>query len=343
MFDYFCVMGNMNIRMLADELGLSVGSVSKALRDSHEISAATRQKVQELARKLNYVPNPYASSLRGKKSGTIAVVLPEVADHFFSLAIDGIEAIAQENGYHTLIYLTHDSVSKEEAILQDFQGGRVDGVLISLSSRTTDDRTIKDLVAREIPVVFFDRVFEGISTTKIITDDFDSSYRATSYLLEKGCRRIAYLSISSGLAIMTNRMEGYKKALADHGLAVKKSDILLCEGSPEKNYSLLKNRLKAAGRPDGIIASVEKLAITTYLVCHELQLSIPDELKIIAFSNQSSAALLDPSLTTVTQPAFEMGRAAATALFRALRSDSAVLPDEAQVMPSRLMIRESTG
>jgi LacI family transcriptional regulator len=334
-------MGAMNIRKLAAELGLSVGTVSKALRDSHEISAETRRKVQELAKQHNYVPNPYASSLRRKKSGTIAVVLPEVSDHFFSSAIDGIEAIAQAHGYHTLIYLTHEDPSREEAILQDFQGGRVDGVLISLSCRTTNNTAIKGLMAKEIPVIFFDRVFENMETTSVITDDLDSGFRATSYLLEKGCRRILFLSVSSELLIMRNRAEGFGRALMANNLPVEDPGILLCDGNTEQNYERIKERLQTAERPDGIIASVEKIAILTYLACNDLRFSIPDDIKVIAFSNQSSASLLNPSLTTITQPAFEMGRTAALALFKAL--EKVHMTEEVRVIPSQLIIRDSTG
>ena len=144
--------------MLANELHLSIATISKALRDSYEISIETKQRVFELAAKLNYIPNPHASSLRQRKSKTIAVVLPEVADSFFSLAINGIETIAQEKGYHVLIYLTHEKFSRESYILKDFQSGRVDGILMSVASETNESLHIKELYSRNIPIVFFDRV-----------------------------------------------------------------------------------------------------------------------------------------------------------------------------------------
>src|SRR5882724_6794194 len=131
-------MGNVTIRILARQLQLSAATVSKALADSHEISGPTKKRVLEMAAALNYVPNPYASSLRKRKSKTIAVVLPEVADSFFSLAINGIESVAQDKGYHVLIYLTHENFLKEQAILNDFKSGRVDGVLMSVTSETVD-------------------------------------------------------------------------------------------------------------------------------------------------------------------------------------------------------------
>jgi len=142
-------MDNITIKMLAKELNLSTAAISKALRDSHEISIPTKQRVQELAHKLNYIPNAYAGSLRRRKSKTIAVVLPEVADSFFSLAINGIEAIAEEKGYHVLIYLTHENLSREQAILKDFQSGRVDGVLMSLTTETASYQHICELHERD--------------------------------------------------------------------------------------------------------------------------------------------------------------------------------------------------
>src|SRR5678816_792874 len=151
-------MKNINIKELARELKLSISTVSKALHDSHEISDETKRRVMEAAARLNYVPNPYASSLRGRRSKNIAVVIPEVADSFFSLAINGIESVAKEKGYHVLICLTHESFKNEKMILKEFQGGRVDGVLMSVSGETSQSDHINDLIANGAPLIFFDRV-----------------------------------------------------------------------------------------------------------------------------------------------------------------------------------------
>jgi LacI family transcriptional regulator len=154
--------------------------------------------------------------LRRKKSNTIGVVIPEVADSFFSNAIKGIETVAREKGYHVLVYLTYESFEREKAILKDFASGRVDGILISISTETPDTTHLDEMIGRKIPLVFFDRVLEGMNTVKIITNDFESIYNATNHLIEKGCRKIIYLSISKHLNINSKRMEGYKKALQDH-------------------------------------------------------------------------------------------------------------------------------
>jgi LacI family transcriptional regulator len=334
---------NVKIKDLARELNLSVATISKALKDSYEISPETKQRVLALAKKLNYTPNPYASSLRKKSSKTIAVVLPEVADSFFSLSINGIESVAQEKGFHVLVYLTHENLFKEQSILKDFQNGRVDGVLMSVSSETASHQHIIDLCNKDMPLVFFDRVCEDIHTAKVLTNDFDSGYSATQHLLEKGCRRIAFLSMGENLSIINERLGGFKKALTDEGHDLSKHAIVNCSADELQSYQAIKKLLAGKKKPDGIIGSVEKLATTCYSICKELRLSIPGDVKVIAFSNLQIASLLNPSLTTITQPAFEMGKAAATLLFKSLEKPHFKLKEEKVVIPSVLVERESTG
>ena len=335
-------MSDINIRSLAKELNLSIGTVSKALRNSFEISDETKRKVFDLAKKHNYIPNPYASSLRRKKSNTIGVVIPEVADSFFSHAIKGIELVAQQKGYHVLIYLTYESLLKEEAIMKDFTSGRVDGVLMSISSETSKSVHIHELQSKGIPLVFFDRVCEEMQTAKITTDDFESGYKATKHLIDCGCKNIVLLSISNSLSISNKRLHGYKKALADHSLPFSSSQVIHCGNDDKENYALIKKVLSEPGSPDGLIATVEKLITPVYEAVQDLQLAVPQQLKIIGFSNLPSATILHPSLTTITQPAFEMGEAAASVLFNALAKNISQLKNETIVLPSLLVSRMST-
>ena len=335
-------MKNINIKELARELNLSVSSVSKALHDSYEISEKTKKRVQKTAAKLNYVPNPYASSLRGRKSKNIGVVIPEVADSFFSLAINGIESVAKENGYHVLICLTHEKFENERDILKEFQGGRVDGVLMSISGETSQSGHVKDLISAGIPLIFFDRVCEEIETAKITTDDLESGYKATEHLIEQGCKKIAFLNISESLSISNKRREGYFKALADNKLTADKKNIILCGNNAKQNYPLIKNLLQQTNRPDGVVSSVEKLTTPLYKACVALKLKIPGDVKIVCFSNLETASILNPSLTTITQPAFEMGQTAAALLFNALSKPGFNLKNENVIISSALVVRGST-
>ncbi len=332
----------MNLKQLAKELNLSISAVSKALRDSHEISAATKATVIAKAKELNYQVNPFASSLRKQKSKTIAVVVPEIANNFFSLAINGIESIAQERGYHVLIYLTHEDFQKEIAITKLLQNGRVDGILMSLSSQTANILHLEEIKEKQIPLVLFDRVAESIDCPKVNADDYKSALKATEHLIENGCRNIAFLSISNYLSISNKRMKGYVDALRSNGLKSENSMIIECSNHEENNKSLIKKLLKSKHRPDAIFASVEKLALNVYDVCKELKVNIPKDLKVIGFSNLQTATFLNPSLTTITQPAYEMGREATSILFKIIEKRGYNMILEKTTLKSEIIIREST-
>ena len=332
----------MTLKKIATELNLSFSTVSKALRDSHEISEGTKKLVLAKAKELNYQVNPFASSLRKQKSKTIAVVIPEVVNDFFGPVINGIESIAQEKGYHVLIYLTHEDMKKEVAITKLLQNGRVDGVLISISEKTSDALHLEELKEKEIPLVFFDRVVEHMDSPKVTTDDYNSGAKATEHLIENGCKHIAFLSISQSLSISNKRMNGYLDALRKNNLEIDNSMIIDCPGYDEKNKNIIRQLLKRKKRPDGIFASVEKLAIDTYEICEELKLNIPNDVKVICFSNLKTAGFLNPSMTTITQPAFEIGREAAAILFKLVEKKGHHFLLEKTVINSKLIERNST-
>jgi LacI family transcriptional regulator len=336
-------MSAINIKQLAQQLNLSISTVSRALNDSYDISPATRKKVLELSKKLNYQPNPHASSLRRHKSKTIAVVVPEIANNFFALAINGIQTAAREKGYHVLIYVTNENDQIESEALKHLDNGRVDGLLISVSNKTVSDENLLRIQEQGLPIVFFDRVRDEFETAKVTTDDFESAFKAAEHLVQQGCKRIAYLQISKNLSIGVNRMRGYLEALNEYKLEQDKKWIIDCVDNREKNYQMIKALMKSKDQPDGIFASVEHLAITSYVVCKDLGLKIPKDVKVISFSNLETAALLSPPLTTITQPAYEIGKEAASILLKALTKKNFQLTNSKLVLPSRLIERESTA
>jgi len=336
-------MNAVNIKQLAQQLNLSISTVSRALNDGYDINPQTKKKVLELAKKLNYQPNPYASSLRRHKSKTIAVVVPEIANNFFSLAINGIQSAAREKGYHVLIYVTNESDKIESESLQHVQSGRVDGLLISVSSKTVNDDHLLNIQKQGLPIVFFDRVRDEFDTAKVTTDDFDSGFKATEHLIQQGCKRVAYLLLSKNLSIGIRRMQGYQEALKKHHIKEDKKLIIECSTDSDKNYSLIETLFSGKHRPDGIFASVEHLALASYHVCRSLKLSIPKDVKVLSFSNLETAPLLNPSLTTVTQPAFDIGREAASILLKALTKKSFRLTNSRLILPSQLIQRDSTA
>jgi LacI family transcriptional regulator len=331
--------GKIDMKILAQKLNLSKSTVSKALHDSHEISTATKKRVQRLANRLGYTINPYASSLRRKKSKTIAVVIPEVADNFFSLALNGIQSVAEQKGYHVLICLSHEKFRHEKAILHEFLSGRVDGVLLSISGETRTNTHIQELQSNNIPVVFFDREFERSAIAAVITNDRECGFTAAKHLLDRGCRKLAFLSVSRSLPISSQRMEGFTEAVDKAGSDMQ---VVYCTGTDGENLARIKKLLKGGNKPDGIVASVEKMATMVYLASHELGISIPEDLKVIAFSTLETAPILNPSLTTITQPAYDMGKAAANILFNGIEKKNFDLRSKRVIIPSILVERTST-
>jgi LacI family transcriptional regulator len=334
-------MESVNIKKLAQLLNLSIATVSKALRDSYDISQETKNKVMALAKELNYQPNPHASFLRKQSSKTIAVIIPEIANNYFTLAINGIESAADEKGYHVIIYLSHEEYEREVSFTRHLQSGRADGVLISVSSTTTDYTHLHELQNKGLPIVFFDRVCEDFNTVKVTTDDYQSGYLATKHLIEQGCQRIAHLAISTSLSIGSSRAKGYLQALEDHGVMDGESFLIECINDTVLDTEQIKDLLVHI-KPDGIFAAVERYAITCYELCEELGLDIPKDVKIISFSNLQTASLLNPSLSTITQPAFDIGREAAIMLLKKLEKKNFQLPDESIIIQSKLIPRKST-
>ncbi|HWZ04147.1 MAG TPA: LacI family DNA-binding transcriptional regulator [Mucilaginibacter sp.] len=336
------VQNNTTIKTLAEKLGLSKGTVSKALKDSHEISIATKNKVIEAANELNYKPNHFASGLKSRKSKTIAVIVPEIVDSFFSLAINGIEAATQKKGYHINVYITHDLICKEKEIIKVLSDGRVDGVLISICREASDNDHIKELIDRGMPLVFFDRVADDLEGGKVVTDDFQGGYIAARHLIEQGCKKVYFLSISESLSILQKRMEGFIQAMLENNIIAPQKNVLQISTEETKSLEAIKSLLSnPEERPDGIVISVELLTIPIYNACRELNINIPDDLKIICFSNLLYASLLSPSLSTITQPAFEIGQQAASLICNSIERDT-IIKKERIICPSRLDIRRSS-
>lgn len=334
-------MENVNIKQLAKALNLSTSTVSRAFRDNSDISKETKDRILSKAKEFNYQPNHYASNLREQRSKTIAVIVPELANNFFSQAIRGIEQVARAKGYHILIYATDDDYEKEVSFIRHLHNGRADGIIMSVSGEANDHNYLNELSHKRLPLVFFDRVYEDIVTPRVITNDYDSSFSATEHLIKQGCEKIAYLVINKNLSIGKFRMQGYIDALKKHQIPYDDQLVVDCTNSYTKNNVILKRMLQEL-KPDGVFTSVERLAFATYYACYDLEISVPEQLKVIGFSSLEIAPLLNPSLTTVTQPATQIGTEAVNLLFRMLEHPGTVDQSEKIVLNSKLIKRRST-
>ncbi|MEE1945040.1 LacI family DNA-binding transcriptional regulator [Pedobacter sp. KR3-3] len=335
-------MDNVNIKKLAKALHLSTSTVSRAFRDNSDISATTKARILAMAKELNYQPNHYASNLREQKSKTIAVIVPELANNYFSLAIQSIERVASAKGYHILVYATNDQFEKEVSFIKHLHNGRADGIIMSVSGEANNHNYLNELSKKRLPIVFFDRVYEDIETPRVITNDYDSSFAATKHLIQQGCKRIAYLAVNKTLSIGKTRMQGYIDALKKFKIPFEDELIIDCTNNYKENIDRLKKAFIDL-KPDGVFTSVERLAFATYYACYDINLVIPKDLKVIGFSSLEIAPLLNPALSTVTQPASELGKTAAELLFKMLENPDDVTPTTQLVLNSKLVQRESTS
>lgn len=333
------------IKDIAKALGLSTSTVSRALRDSHEISTETKQLVLEYAARINYHPNPIALSLKEKRSRSIGVIVSEIANSFFSQAINGIESVAKDRGYNVIISQSHESYEKEVMTLQYLASRSVDGLLISVSTGTKNLEHLKSLHERGFPIVFFDRIVDDLQTHKVMVDNFRGAYDATMHLIKNGYTQIANITNSENLAISRERVAGYMEALAQKNIKARKSLIKYCfhGGMLLSEVEQAVNQLlKVRPRPDAIFTASDKLTTGCMRVLKSKGLRIPEDIALVGFSNSDLTELLNPSLTVVRQPAFEMGQVAMELLLQLIESKRPVKEFERRILATGLIVQEST-
>lgn len=334
------------IKDIAKALGLSTSTVSRALRDSYQISPETKKLVLEYAKKINYSPNPIALSLKEKRSRSIGVIVCEIANSFFSQAINGIESIAYDRGYNVIITQSHESYEREVNDLQFLASRSIDGLLISVSSETKDFEHLMELQNKGLPIVFFDRIVENIKTHKVVVNNFKGSYDATTHLVKNGYRDIAHLANSESLSITKERVAGYRAALQDQGLEVVESYIKYCAhgGMLYKEIEeALDEIMKLDNLPQAVFAAGDKLTTGFLRYFRAKNIKVPEEIALAGFSNLDLTDLINPSLTVVRQPAFEMGKAATNLLLSQIESKRPTQEFEKTILEPELLIRESSG
>lgn len=335
----------LTIKDIAKALGLSTSTVSRALRDSYEISPETKKLVLEYAEKHNYHPNPIALSLKERRSRTIGVIVCEIANSFFSQVINGIESIAYTHGYNVIIAQSRESFDREILNLQYLTSRSVDGLIISVSTETKDFSYFKELSQKGLPIVFFDRIVDEIDTHKVIADNFKGSYDATAHLIECGYKRIAAIGNSEQLSITRERLSGYKSALSGNGIEVNESLIKYCYHGGmiiEEVEKAVNELLELTQPPDAIFASADKLTTGCLRILKAKNLQVPGDIGLIGYSNTDLTELLDPPLSVIRQPAFEMGELATDLLLQLIESKRPVTDFETKVLSTELLIRGST-
>jgi len=333
----------LTLKDISYELGVSISTVSKALKDSHEISKKTRDKIKAFAKLYNYKPNTIAKSLRQQKTYVLGIIIPEIVHHFFSTVISGIEHVANERGYNIIICVSNESFKKEALNVEMLTNSRVDGILISISKESQEKQDfehLNELINDGIPLVLFDRINEHINCDKVIIDDIDGAFKATEFLINLNRRKIALITTPSYVTVGELRTEGYLKALKQHNIPIRKNLIIhVNEKQNIKNQILPLFNQKEL--PDAIFAVNEIYAATTLKIAKEKGINIPKDISVIGFTDGLISEFSSPSLTTMAQHGFTMGEQAAELLID--RIENKTKPYfETKVISADIKIREST-
>lgn len=336
-------MESITIKDIAKALGLSTSTVSRALRDSYEISSDTKRLVLDYAEKMHYRPNPIALSLKENRSRSIGVIIPEIANHYFSQAINGIEAAASERGYHVVIFQSQESYEREVEKIEYLAARRVDGLLMSLSSQTVDISHLKALQERGLPMVFFDRIPAEIETHKVVADNYSGAFDATVHLLKSGRKRIAHITSQPGLSITKERLKGYLAALEEFGVPFDENLVKYCSYTQPEVEANLNALLSLAIPPDAFMTAADRLALSYYAGLKKRNIRIPEDVAFIGFSNLTVPDLLSPPMSTVVQPAFQMGQIAAGLLLDLIEKPSKAPQFHTTKLPMELFVRNSSA
>ena len=334
-------MRHSTINDIAERLGISASTVSRALKDHPDISQRTKAQVKRVAKELNYTPNPIARSLKSNTTSTIGVIVPEIRHDFFSSAISGIEEVAYNSGYTIILCQSNEDFDREVINLNVLINHRVAGIIVSISQTTKNGKHFHEAIDRKIPLVFFDRVCEDLKASKVVIDDLGSAFDAVSYLIRKKYKRIAHLAGPKSLGICKKRTTGYINALKKAGMPVQK-DLIVYGGLQEHDgYESMGKLINQKHSPDAVLAVNDPVAIGAYQRIKEAGLKIPDDIAIIGFSNNRITTMVDPALTTVDQPSFEMGKKAAQILLELIENKNKTYRPKTIVLKADLILRGS--
>ncbi len=328
-----------SLKDIAQALGVSVPTVSRALKDSPDISRALCEKAKWMAREMNYRPNPFALSLRKNAPRIIGVVVPDIVTHFFASILNGIENMAVKNGYFVIITTSHESYEHEKRNVENLVNMRVEGIIACLSQETTDYTHFAELKDINMPLIMFDRVCLTDQFSSVVADGEHSAQMATQHLLDNGCKRVAFIGGANHLDIVKRRKHGYLEALRNNKMPIEKELVVCRKIDYEEGKIAAQTLLALPNPPDAILAMNDTLAFAAIEVIKSHGLCVPNDIALIGYTDEQHANYIEPKLSAVSHQTYEMGETACLLLIDQIRGDKAIR----QVMiPTHLQIRESS-
>ena len=338
-------MKETTLKEIAEALGISITTVSKALKNYPDVSEKTRKAVLALAEELSYTPNSFAVNLRTKESKTIGLIIPEVVHHFFSNVINGIIAEAEKKGYLVIILQSNESLELEKKQVALLINKRVDGIIMSLSNESNNDFHIKEILRKEIPFVQFDKISKLISSSKVIINDQKAAMEAVQHLIDKGCKKIAHIRGPENPQNAIDRFIGYKKALEKNGIPYDSKLVYSCKNVTfEEGIEFAKQIVDEHPDVDGIFVITDLVAVGVLAYFNEKGIQVPNQIAVIGFSNWFMSQVITPKLSTVDQPSYEMGVAAFSLLLEEMicRKDGKVFIPRTIELETSIIERDSS-
>lgn len=327
-----------SIKDIASALKVTPSTVSRALNNGDRVGKKTRQEIINLATQWGYRPNPIARSMLSGKTLNIGLLLPEFTHHFFNRILEGVESVTYPKGYHLLICTSNELREKEIKSCRAFVDAQVDGIIAAIGNREDDFLHFAEILEEDIPLLLVDRMCEEINTPHVITDDFEGATKAVSYLIQTDCKKILHIKGPDYVSTSFNRQMGYQHAFKLHNLPL--DDSLIIDGNlPDLEARI--DKLLDTQSIDGIFAFSDYYAYKALKVLAKRGLNVPNDVSVIGFADEPIASYLSPKLSTVSQPAFEMGREAAHTLLKAIETGNGH-PEESKVLGTTLILRETT-
>ncbi len=328
-----------SLKDLADELGVSIATVSRALRNSHEVGDDMKQRIKDLAKKMNYRPNPFAQSLRSEAPHIVGVIVPNLVTHYYAAVLDGIEDYASKKGYSIISANSHESHEREEKAIDNFISMHVEGIIACLAQDTVDYSHFEQLYSMEIPVVFFARTCLPEKFSQVVGNGDVAAQQATQHLIETGSRRIAFLGGPNHLDMVKRRKHGYLEALRENNIAIDRNLVICDKIDFDIAREATMKLLKSDNRPDAILAFNDIITYAAFDAIKTCGLNIPQDVAIIGFTDGDMAAFVTPKLSAIMDKAYEQGSKSCELLMRSINGDSTIYKE---VVPMILKIRESS-
>lgn len=331
---------HVSLKDLANELGVSISTVSRALNNHPDISPEMIRKVQELATARNYTPNPLAMGLLKQATRMIGVIVPDLVTHFYSSIISGIEDVAEEKGYYILIASSNERLQKEISSVENLIKTRVEGLIVCLSRETETYDHFDRLISNGIPLVFFDRVCRTAEVPSVIVDNEEAARQITQHFYQNGFRRIAYIAGPDHLNISQERTRGYLSGLESCGLKFRPEYFEKCDMSRDDATRATARLLALPEKPDAIFGINDTVIFAAMKEIKRHALRIPEDIALVGFTDEFHSTVVDPPLTSITHPTFEMGQEAARLFFRQIENPEA--SPEQIVLNTKLIVRKSS-